>query len=155
MFEMKGILVFDPINVTKKHNAQSAWKKVAIVKFDCDLYAYYSWFLKKRFNLFLNKPLRGTHLTFINDIVDDDIYLKAKEMFDGKEVIVKYDPEIVRSNNKGHWWLKSESLDCQNIRTVMGLGDPYFGYHITIGLATHLQLEHSKYILDQCIRFNL
>ena len=152
---MKGILVFDPINVTKKHNAQSAWKKVAIVKFDCDLYAYYSWFLKKRFNLFLNKPLRGTHLTFINDIVDDDIYLKAKEMFDGKEVIVKYDPEIVRSNNKGHWWLKSESLDCQNIRTVMGLGDPYFGYHITIGLATHLQLEHSKYILDQCIRFNL
>jgi hypothetical protein len=155
MFEMKGILVFDPINVTKKHNAQSAWKKVAIVKFDCDLYAYYSWFLQKRFNLFLNKPLRGTHLTFINDIVDDDIYLKAKEMFDGKEVIVKYDPEIVRSNNKGHWWLKSESLDCQNIRTVMGLGDPYFGYHITIGLATHLQLEHSKYILDQCIRFNL
>lgn len=152
---MKGILVFDPINVTKKHNAQSAWKKVAIVKFDCDLYAYYSWFLQKRFNLFLNKPLRGTHLTFINDIVDDDIYLKAKEMFDGKEVIVKYDPEIVRSNNKGHWWLKSESLDCQNIRTVMGLGDPYFGYHITIGLATHLQLEHSKYILDQCIRFNL
>lgn len=155
MFEMKGILVFDPINVTKKHNAQSAWKKVAIVKFDCELYDYYSWFLKKRFNLFLNKPLRGTHLTFINDIVDDDVYLKAKEMFDGKEVTVYYDPTIVRSNKSGHWWLKSESLDCANIRSVMGLGDPYFGYHITIGLATHLQLEHSKYITDQCIRFNL
>jgi hypothetical protein len=155
MFEMKGILVFDPINVTKKHNAQSAWKKVAIVKFDCELYDYYSWFLKKRFNLFLNKPLRGTHLTFINDIVDDDVYLKAKEMFDGKEVTVYYDPTIVRSNKSGHWWLKSESLDCANIRSVMGLGDPYFGYHITIGLATHLQLEHSKYITEQCIRFNL
>jgi hypothetical protein len=155
MFEMKGILVFDPINVTKKHNAQSAWKKVAIVKFDCDTYSYYSWFLRKRFNLFLNKPLRGTHLTFINDIVDDDIYLKAKEMFDGKEVTVKYDPTIVRSNKSGHWWLKAESLDCANIRSVMGLGDPYFGYHITIGLATHLQLDHSKYITEQCIKFNI
>jgi hypothetical protein len=155
MFEMKGILVFDPINVTKKHNAQSAWKKVAIVKFDCDTYSYYSWFLQKRFNLFLNKPLRGTHLTFINDIVDDDIYLKAKEMFDGKEVTVKYDPTIVRSNKSGHWWLKAESLDCANIRSVMGLGDPYFGYHITIGLATHLQLDHSKYITEQCIKFNI
>jgi hypothetical protein len=155
MFEMKGILVFDPINVTKKHNAQSAWKKVAIVKFDCDAYSYYSWFLQKRFNLFLNKPLRGTHLTFINDIVDDDIYLKAKEMFDGKEVTVKYDPTIVRSNKSGHWWLKAESLDCANIRSVMGLGDPYFGYHITIGLATHLQLDHSKYITEQCIKFNI
>ena len=155
MFEMKGTLVFDPINVTKKHNAQSAWKKVAIVKFDCDLYEYYSWFLKKRFNLFLNKPLRGTHLTFINDIVDDDIYLKAKEIFDGKQVTVVYDPTIVRSNKKGHWWLKAESLDCVNIRTSMGLGDPYFGYHITIGLATHLQLEHSKYITEQCIKFDI
>jgi hypothetical protein len=155
MFEMKGILVFDPINVTEKHNAQSAWKKVAIVKFDCDTYSYYSWFLQKRFNLFLNKPLRGTHLTFINDIVDDDIYLKAKEMFDGKEVTVKYDPTIVRSNKSGHWWLKAESLDCANIRSVMGLGDPYFGYHITIGLATHLQLDHSKYITEQCIKFNI
>ena len=155
MFEIKGKIVFDPINVTKKHNAQSTWKKVAIVKFVCDIYAYYSWFLQKRFNLFLNKPLRGTHLTFINDIVDDDVYLKARELFDGKEITVKYDPAFIRSNKKGHWWLRVESLDAQNIRTVMGLGDPYFGYHITVGLATHLQLEHSKYITDQCIRFDL
>ena len=155
MFEIKGKIVFDPINVTKKHNAQSTWKKVAIVKFDCDIYAYYSWFLQKRFNLFLNKPLRGTHLTFINDIVDDDVYLKARELFDGKEITVKYDPAFIRSNKKGHWWLRAESLDAQNIRTVMGLGDPYFGYHITVGLATHLQLEHSKYITEQCIRFDL
>ena len=57
MFSIKGKIVFDPINVTKKHNSQAVWKKVAIVKFDCDIYAYYSWFLQKRFNLFLNKPL--------------------------------------------------------------------------------------------------
>lgn len=152
MFEMKGILVFDPMDVTKKHGSQSAWKKVAIVKFDCELPEYYSWFLKKRFNLFLNKPLRGTHLTFINEMVDDDVYLRAKEIFDGTEASVSYDPSIVRSNKRGHWWLKSESPDCDSIRSSMGLGEPYFGLHMTIGLATHLQLEHSKYITDECIR---
>ena len=155
MLELIGKIEFDPVNVTKKHNKQASWKKTAMVKFDCDIWEYYSWFLKKRFNLFLNKPLRGTHLTFINDIVDDEIYLQARELFDGKEITVKYDPAFIRSNKKGHWWLRAESLDAQNIRTVMGLGDPYFGYHITVGLATHLQLEHSKYITEQCIRFNL
>lgn len=155
MFEIKGKIVFSPINVTKKHDSQAVWKKVAIVKFDCDIYAYYSWFLQKRFNLFLNKPLRGTHLTFINDIIDDDVYLQVKDLFDGKEVTIDYDPSLIRSSKRGHWWLKANSLDCQNIRTAMGLGEPYFGYHITVGLATHLQLEHSKYITDQCIKFNL
>ena len=155
MFEIKGKIVFDPINVTKKHNTQSTWKKVAIIKFDCDTYEYYSWFLKKRFNLFLNKPLRGTHLTFINDIVSDEVYLQARDMFDGKEITVQYDPTLIRSNKSGHWWLKAYSDDAQNIRNVIGLGDPYFGYHITIGLATHLQLEHSKYITEQCIRFDI
>ena len=91
----------------------------------------------------------------INDIVDDDVYLAAKELFDGKEIVVKYDAELIRSNHKGHWWLKAECDDAQNIRNVMGIGNPYFGYHITIGLATHLQLEHSKYITQQCIKFNL
>ena len=84
----------------------------------------------------------------------NDVYLGAKEIFDGKEVNVSYDPTIVRSNKRGHWWLKSESLDCDSIRSTMGLGDPYFGYHMTIGLATHLQLEHSKYITDGCSRYS-
>lgn len=85
-------------------------------------------------------------------MVDDDVYLRAKEIFDGTEASVSYDPSIVRSNKRGHWWLKSESLDCDSIRSSMGLGKPYFGLHMTIGLATHLQLEHSKYITDECIR---
>lgn len=53
---------------------------------------------------------------------------------------------FLMSNKRGHWWTKSESLDCDSIRSSMGLGKPYFGLHMTIGLATHLQLEHSKYI---------
>jgi hypothetical protein len=156
MFELKGKIEFDPVNVTKKHNDQSSWKKTAMVKFDDDTFAYYSWFLKKRFNLFLNKPLRGTHITIINDKCDDEIYAKAREIFHGKEITFRYDPTFIRANGKGHWWLKVDSEDSKNIRTAMGLTpDPYFGLHLTIGLATHLQLEHSKYILEECIRFNL
>lgn len=121
-----------------------------------DTWAYYSWFLKKRFNLNLNKPLRGTHMTIINDIVDDNLYEMGRQLFHGKEITIQYDPSDIRSNKKGHWWLKSYSDDAHNIRTVVGLDPkPYFGLHITIGLATHLQLEHSKYITEQCIKFNL
>jgi len=155
MFEIKGKIIFDPLNVTKKHDKQSSWKKTVMVKFEGELDGYYRWFLEKRFNLKLNKPLRGTHFTIINDVVDNEIYLQARELFDGKEISIQYDQNIVRSNDKGHWWLKAYSDDAQNIRNVMGLGDPYFGFHITIGLATHLQLEHSKYITEQCIRFDL
>ena len=158
MFEVIGKIEFDPVNVTKKHDKQSSWKKVAMVRFqdNDDTYAYYSWFLKKRFNLVLNKPIRGTHLTIINDIVDDELYMMGRELFHGKEVKIQYDPSDIRSNKKGHWWLKAYCDDAHNIRTVMGLDPkPYFGLHITIGLATHLQLEHSKYITDQCIRFDL
>lgn len=155
MFQLKGKILFDPINKTKKHHSQSSWKKVVMVQFDDDLWEYYSWFLLKRFNLKLNKPLRGTHFTIINDIVEDQVYLEAKELFHGKEIIVEYDPTIIRSNKGGHWWLKAYSDDAQNIRNVMGLGNPYFGFHITIGLATHLQLEHSQYITEQCIRFGV
>lgn len=155
MFEIEGIIQFDPINVTKKHNQQSTWKKVAIVKFDCDIFALYRWYIKKRFNLKLNTPLRGSHLTFINDIIDDDTYLQAKQMFDGKLVKVVYFPQDIESNIKGHWWIPADSNDCSQIRLVMGLGNPYFDYHITIGRATHLELEHSNYITQQCQIFGI
>ena len=159
MLELIGKIEFDPVNVTKKHNKQASWKKTAMVKFDCDIWEYYSWFLKKRFNLYLNKPLRGTHLTIINDKFDPEteyLYDQGRQLFHGKEIRIQYDPTLIRANDKGHWWINADSDDAKNIRSVMGLTpDPYFGFHITIGLATHLQLEHSKYILDQCIRFNL
>ena len=159
MLELIGKIEFDPVNVTKKHNKQASWKKTAMIKFDCDIWEYYSWFLKKRFNLYLNKPLRGTHLTIINDKFDPEteyLYDQGRQLFHGKEIRIQYDPTLIRANDKGHWWINADSDDAKNIRSVMGLTpDPYFGFHITIGLATHLQLEHSKYILDQCIRFNL
>ncbi len=73
-----------------------------------------------------------------------------------KELEFTYDPTQIRANDKGHWWIKVYCDDVRNIRTVMGLTpEPYFGLHLTIGLATHLQLENSKYTRDLCLRYNL
>lgn len=155
MFELRGKIEFDPINITKKHEGQSSWKKIVIVKFNDDICEYYSWFLKTRFDLILNKPLRGSHITIINDRCDDDIYIQAREIFNNKEIIFEYDPIYIRSNDKGHWWIRAYSQDAANIRNVMGLNDPFFGLHLTIGKANEQNLEHSKYITRQCIKFDL
>jgi len=158
MFELKGNIEFDPINVSKKHHSQSSWKKTALVKFDDETHLYYAWLIFKRFNLKLIQPLRGTHVTFINDIVDDEIYRQAREFFNGKEVTIKYDPTHIRSNTK-HWWMKVESDDAHNIRSAIGLDpNPYFGLHMTIGLVkdTPHDREFSRYIVeDVCKKFNV
>ena len=67
----KGIIHFDPVNFTKKQTDQSSWKRVAMVMFDGEMTEYYAWFIKKRYDLVLNKPLRGAHVTFINDSLND------------------------------------------------------------------------------------
>lgn len=147
MFTTKGTILFDPINVTKKHILQSEWKKTAIISIKDDMCNYYSWFIEKRYNIKLNKPLRGTHVTFINEIMDDSTFIEGKKFFDGKEIEVNYDPTYVRTNEKGHWWIKVYSKDIDSIRIALGLNkNPYYGLHITIGNATHLQLEQSLYI---------
>lgn len=167
MFEIKGILEFDPINVSRKHAKQAAWKKVAMVRFDNDdeTYKYYKWLLEQRFGLRipdtepfvwkgrLNDPVRGTHITAINEIVDDDIYEQARTIFHGKEVNITYDPTLIRCNRKDDrmWWhIKVYSDDIMNIRSVMGLGAPYHSLHMTIGLVNPKFIEHSQWVVDMC-----
>ena len=65
MFEMKGKIIFDPINVTKKHNDQSTWKKVAIVKFDCDTYESTKDIFKCLKNLFFENKFINLKLNFL------------------------------------------------------------------------------------------
>ena len=90
MVKVKGKIWFDPKNVTRKHNSQADWKRVAMVIFDDDTTEYYSWFIKKRYNLQLNRPLRGPHVTFINDSVRDmsdvDKWDEVKVKADYKDV---------------------------------------------------------------------
>jgi hypothetical protein len=172
MFEVKGILEFDPVDVSKKHAQQSTWKKVAMVRFpkEDETFSYYKWLLEQRFgvripdtNVFewkgrLNDPVRGTHVTAINEIIDDEIYLQAKEIFDGKEVSITYDPTLIRCNKKGDkmWWhMKVYSDDIMNIRTAMGLGAPYHSLHLTIGLVNPKFIDHSEWIINSCEKLKM
>jgi hypothetical protein len=153
MIELKGKIWFDPKNVTKKHNNQAEWKRMAMVMFDGDVSEYYAWFIKKRYNLILNRPLRGAHISFINDSIRDmgdkaDMWGEVKEKYDGKEITIMLDPDA-RTDSK-HWWLVVEQESRKpllDIRAELGLGKPYYGMHMTVGYANERNIEHSKYIL--------
>jgi hypothetical protein len=157
---LMGKIVFEPVNYTKKHSMQASWKRIAMVFIDGDVTEYYSWFIKKRYNLTLNKPIRGAHISFINDSLRDmsnngqksleevdRIWNAAKAKWDGKyiPIMLSLDP---RTSDK-HWWLNipPDYRDkLHQIRAEVGLGRPNFGLHMTIGLANEKNLEHSKYI---------
>ena len=154
MIELKGKIWFDPKNVTKKHNNQAEWKRMAMVMFEGDASEYYAWFIKKRYNLILNRPLRGAHISFINDSVRDmgdkaDKWDEVKDKYNGMEVKLILDTDV-RSDGK-HWWLPVESESRKpllDIRSELGLGKPFYGMHMTIGYANEKNIEHSKYILS-------
>lgn len=149
---LKSPIIFNPVNKTNKHQKQSAWKKVALVNINGDLSEYYSYWLKKRYGLILNRPIRGAHFTVINDKVSNEIWEEARKIFHKKEIELHYDIDDIRSDGK-HWWIKVYSEDAENIRNAMGIGRPFWGPHITIGYANEQNLEHSKYIRDQIRRF--
>jgi hypothetical protein len=154
---LTGTIQFEPEPLTKKHSLQATWKKVALVVFDDDIGKYYSWFLKKRFNLLLDRTVRTPHVTFINDAVEDlnqrlgtlkekeEVWQQLKEKWDGQKIEVIFD--LRPFSDATNWWLivsHKHRDGLHNIRT--GLGRPYFGLHLTIGRAQHINLLHSKYI---------
>lgn len=147
-FKISGKIIFDPVDLTRKHKDQSKWKKSVIVLIDnIDFCKYYSWFVKKRYNLELQMPLRGLHFTIINDKVSDHKkYLRAKDKYNKKNITITHDINI-RTDSK-HWWFKAECELAKEVRKSCGLPpDPYWGFHITVGRADGaLREEHSKYI---------
>lgn len=154
VIKVRGILDFTPEDVTRKHKSQSSWKRTAIIKTYCELDRYYAWFLKKRFNLELNKNLRGAHVTFINDRMERTIFDEASKIFNGREI--DFYIELEPRSNGEHWWLRVHCPEAESIREAMGLTrEPYFGLHLTLGHANSKNMEHSEYILEQCKRFTL
>ena len=154
LIKAKGILDFEPCDVTRKHKSQSSWKRTALIKTGCEMDRYYAWFLKKRFNLELNKNLRGSHVTFISDKLEKTIFEQGSKVFNGKEIDFFIETEP-RSSGL-HWWLRVHCPDAESIREALGLSrDPYFGLHLTIGHANERNIEHSEYIVRQCKMFEL
>lgn len=126
--DLIGTYHFDPIPLTDKHEKQSEWKTTAFINFDnSELHLYYAWFI------------------YYNDI---------KNVYNSKEVNISYNPELIRTDGK-HWWIKLDSVDVDDIRKECQLNDIYFPYHITIGYVNNKNLEHSKYIHRQILKYNL
>lgn len=155
-----GKIGFEPTNKTKKHEKQSEWKYIAMVLLDGDITDYYSWFIKKRFNLELNNPLRDAHISFINDSYKDlslqgkrskeevtEIWERVKDRWDGKEIPIMLNLSPV--TNGKYWWLDVHNdykNKLQGIRSELGLKKPFYDFHMTIGFANEKWREHSKYI---------
>lgn len=157
---LTGKIGFEPPDKTKKHKDQASWKKIAMIHFDGEISEYYAWFIQKRYNLTLNKPIRGAHISFINDSIFDlkksgnrtekeveANWEAVKKKWDGKtiQVVLSVDP---RTNGR-IWWFNvphDERTEIQSIRTELGLGKPYFGLHMSLGYANEKQIEHSQYI---------
>lgn len=159
---LTGKISFKVENKTKKHNTQASWKKMAMVFMDGDITDYYAWFINKRYNLVLNKPLRGAHISFINDSVKDmsldgkrtpeevDIlWEEVKARWDGKIIPITID--LNPKTDDRIWWFNiphNERGLLQGIREELGLGRPYWGMHMSIGYANERNIEHSIYIHD-------
>lgn len=160
----KGTIIFDPVNRTKKHFKQSSWKKSAIIMVNDDSYLYYQWFIEKRFPFiqgvkgdtnWLNPPLRGTHVTIINDkISDNDSWNLLKKKYNGQEVHFFFNWEGLRNNGE-HWYFKVECPVGQSIRDEGHLGKPYFDFHMTIGLVpeeSKIKREHNNHVRNILIK---
>ena len=162
-----GKIVFDPENFTSKHIRQGEWKKVAMVMVSGDIHKYYSWFVKRRYNLNLFPPLRGAHISFINDRASDmnGEWEKVKNKWNNKKIKItlSVDPRSDGLN----WWLNIPNEhrgELHSIRAELGMGRPHWGLHMTIGTAINsyprdseglnvqkalkMNEEHSKYILN-------
>lgn len=165
-----GKIMFDPIDKTNKHSSQSSWKKTAMIMFDSDISEYYAWFIKKRYNIVLNKPLRGSHISFINDskrdiktgsglVNETDVDLLwniVKNKWNNKSIDVTLNVDT-RSDGK-HWWLNIPEENrtlIHDIRKEIGLDRPYFGLHLSIGYTNDKNIEHSKYIIGLINKFGL
>jgi len=161
IISLKGTIYFDVPDKTNKHKYQTSWKKMAMVMFNDDVTEYYAWFIKKRFGVELSNPLRGGHISFINDSIDEmtkhcdtkserkALWEKVKKKYHKKNITVTLSlkPHI----ETPHWWFivpHSDRGELQAIREELGfvnkktgLSKPYFGMHMTIGYAVNKKSE--------------
>ncbi len=151
---------FEPENKTRKHDAQSSWKRIAMIVTQDDMSEYYSWFIDRRFNLKLNKPLRGAHVSIVNDAERDFQYgseprwSAVKEKYDSKPMDFYIDLEP-RTNGE-HWWYRVYCPAGEDMREELGLKrDPFYSLHMTIGFSNEKNRFHSDYILDVCKRHGI
>ena len=107
----------------------------------------------------MNRPIRGGHISFINDSFKDMSLNGKRSINDVKKVwngvkkkwngvVVPIMLNIEPRFSKTHWWLKVSYEDCllQKIRDELGLGKPYYSFHMSIGYSNEKNMNHHLYI---------
>jgi len=171
LIKLKGKILFDPEDKTNKHLSQSSWKRIAMVIIEGghsnDICKYYSWFIKRRYDIDLLEPLRGPHVTFINDRESDTNgkWEEVKKKYNNKEICIFLDtsPRTDSAENKKRitncWWLNIPNelrTELQSIRDELGMGRPFFGMHMTLGRAEDF-IKDDDFIegVQKCKRMNI
>jgi hypothetical protein len=160
LLKVAGVMEFEPEDRTRKHKSQASWKRVAMIRTNDDLADYYAWFINRRFNLPLNKPLRGAHVSIVNDAERDFAYgveprwENVKRKYGGKPMDFFIDLEP-RTNGE-HWWFRVYCPAGEDMREELGLKrEPFYSLHMTIGYANDKNRAHSDYILEICKRHKI
>jgi hypothetical protein len=137
-----GKIIFDPEDKTSKHVNQSSWKRVAMVEIGGDICAYYNHYIHKRYGFSLHRPLRGAHVSFVNDRASEmkDKWGEVKKKWNGREVEITINltpvTSLVSVNKDFNFWFEipeENRSELHGIRSELGLGRPFFGLHLTIG----------------------
>lgn len=71
----------------------------------------------------------------------------SKKKYNSEEIEITLDLDA-RTNGE-HWWLRvlhSDNENLLNIRKELGLSDPFYPLHLSIGYANEKMIEHSEYI---------
>ena len=173
IIKLTGKIVFDVEDKTNKHKLQSSWKKTAFVFIDGDACEYYSWFLNRRYNIVLNKPLRGCHVSFINDSIRDlsdngqknieeidKLWNEVKNRWDGKDIdklqllCMPLDKNLrcIRSLDASHIYLLEhmKQVTLQVIREKYGLEEEYIKMYFHYEPSTyHLHIHFVNTVSNQ------
>ena len=160
LLKVFGIMEFEPEDKTRKHKNQASWKRVAMIRTHDDAADYYAWFINRRFNLPLNKPLRGAHVSIVNDAERDfkhgvePRWSDVKAKYSGK--LMDFYIDLEPRTNGEHWWFRIYCPAGEDMREELGLRrDPFYSLHMTIGYANEKHRAHSDYILEVCKRHNI
>ena len=159
--EFEGKIIISPPNKTKKHEKQKNWKRVGMIIFPgSDICEFYSHLLYKKYDIKLNKPLRDSHLTFVNDdFLRDSILPNDEKEIAWSNFEKKYNNQKIKVildisryyTNGTHYWLIIPHEHRNNInemRREIGLSKYFFGLHLTLGTINENNKIQSDYIIE-------
>jgi hypothetical protein len=121
----KAKLWYDP---SRKGQVSDPWWMIATT--DDEIAAYYRWIVQRRFDLALDKPSWGAHVTVVRGeqpVVNDQLWASDN----GLEIDFSYTHEVY--TNGVHWWLNVDCDAFEQIRVRYGFPSGKRHFHLSIG----------------------